>query len=88
MAAIPQFITIPSEILERIGKDEQEIKIELAIFFYKDFNLSASKAAEFAGINRLAFWKELGNRQIPLNYDEEDAQHDVEVINEFNKTHV
>ena len=37
MAATPQFITIPSEILERIGKDEQEIKIELAIFFYKDF---------------------------------------------------
>lgn len=85
MAGNPHFITIPSEILAHIDKDEQSIKIELAIFFYKEFNLSAAKAAEFAGINRLTFWQELSNRQIPLNYDEEDALHDVKVISEFNE---
>lgn len=87
MAVTPHFITIPGEILAHIDRDEQSIKIELAIFFYKEFNLAASRAAEFAGMNRLAFWKELSNRQITLNYDEEDAMHDVEVMTEFNKKH-
>lgn len=84
MSIKPQAVIIPNEILESIGKDEQEIKIELAVFFYKAFHLSSSKAAEFAGISRVAFWKELGKREIPLNYDEEDARHDVETILEFN----
>ncbi|AEE50348.1 UPF0175 family protein [Haliscomenobacter hydrossis] len=84
MSVTPLSVVIPNGILESIGKDEQEIKLELAVFFYKEFHLSSSKAAEFAGISRIAFWKELGKREIPLNYDEEDARHDVETMLEFN----
>jgi predicted HTH domain antitoxin len=78
-------LTIPSEIVESLGKDEIELKIELAIFFYKKFNLSSGEAAKFAGIPRVAFWHELGKRKIPINYDEEDARQDIETIQRFNE---
>lgn len=76
---------IPAEIVQMTGKDEQELKIELAIFFYKKFNLSSGKAARFAGIPRFAFFHELGKRNLTVNYDEEDAKHDVEAIKKFNE---
>lgn len=78
-------LIIPPEIIRMTGKDEQELKIELAIFFYKKFNLSSSKAARFADIPRVAFFHELGKRKISINYDEDDAKHDVEAMNAFNE---
>ena len=77
-------VVIPPEVLQSIGKAERDLKIELAIFFYKKFQLSAGKAADFAGISRVAFWRELGKRGVPVNYDESDAAHDTMSINEFN----
>ncbi|MBK9014543.1 MAG: UPF0175 family protein [Saprospiraceae bacterium] len=78
-------LVIPPDVLQSIGLSEQSIKLELAIIFYKEFQLSSGKAARFAGISRVAFLHELGLRKIAINYDEADAQHDVEAINEFNK---
>ena len=82
-AATP--LVIPTEILESIGKDDKAIRLELAIFFYKEFDLSSGEAAKFAGLTRVAFWRELGKRHIPVNYDEADARHDVEEIQRFNE---
>jgi len=82
-SAVP--VIIPADILISIGKDDQAIRLELAIFFYKEFDLSAGQAAKFAGISRIAFWNELGKRGIPINYDESDAKQDVETIEQINK---
>jgi len=76
-------LVIPLELVKMTGLDEQELKIELAIYFYKKFNLSSGKAARFAGIPRVAFFHELGKRNIPVNYDENDALHDVEAMKAF-----
>lgn len=84
-STVVQPLIIPEYILESIGKDDQSIKLELAIFFYKEFDLTSGDAAKFAGITRIAFWRELGNRNIPINYDESDALHDVETMKQFNK---
>ncbi|TAK44353.1 MAG: UPF0175 family protein [Saprospiraceae bacterium] len=78
-------LVIPSELVELTGLGEQEFKIELAIFMYKKFNLSSGKTARFAGMPRVAFLHELGKRKIPLNYDEEEAMHDVEAMKAFNE---
>lgn len=83
VAASP--VIIPTDILESIGKDDKAIRLELAIFFYKEFDLSSGQAAKFAGISRIAFWQELGKRKIPIAYDETDALHDIEVIRQFNE---
>lgn len=77
-------ITIPPEILLATGKEADELKIELAIFFYKNFNLSAGEAAKFAGVSRVAFNFELGKRKVPINFDESDVLNDLEAIKKFN----
>jgi predicted HTH domain antitoxin len=76
-------IIIPKEMAQLSGKTEQELKIEIAIFFYKNLNLSSSQAADFANIPRYQFFRELGNRNIPINYEEEDALQDVEMAKTY-----
>ena len=78
-------IFISSEVIQSLGMNEQEMRIELAIFFYKKLSLSSGEAAKFAQIPRVAFWHELGKRKIPINYDEDDALHDVETMQQFNE---
>ncbi len=80
LATDPVSLVIPSEIIQSIGKGELELRIELAIFFYKKFNLSSGEAAKFAEIPRIAFLHELGKRKLPVNYNEDDARHDVETM--------
>lgn len=78
-------LTIPADIVQFIGKSDEEIKIALAIFFYKEFGLSTAQAAGFAEMSRVAFLHELGKRKIPINYDATDAQHDAETMRQFNE---
>ncbi len=78
-------IIIPIEVLQNLGKTEKDLKIELAVMFYRQFNLPSGQAAQFAGISRVGFFYELGKRNIPINYDESDALHDVEAIKKFNQ---
>ena len=77
-------LIIPAAIVESIGKDDKVIRLELAIFFYKEFDLSSGEAAKFAGSSRIAFWHELGKRKIPVNYDETEARQDVDTIEKIN----
>ena len=49
----------------KLGKEEQELRIELAVYFYKELNPSSGKAAKFAYLSRIAFWLELGKRGMP-----------------------
>ena len=79
-------IEIPDNIVALTNKDEKTLKLELAVFFYKEFELTLGQAASFAEISLIQFLKELGNRNIPINYDEEDAQHDVEMAQKYLKT--
>lgn len=78
-------ITIPPEVLLATGKETDELKIELAIFFYKNFNLSTGEAAKFAEISRVSFNSELGKRSIAINYDSKDVEDDLNAIAIFNK---
>jgi len=38
------------------------------------------KASEFAGMNRILFQKELGKREVPVNYDEGELERDLETL--------
>lgn len=78
-------LTIPADVVQSIGKSDEEIKIALAIFFYKEFGLSTAQAAGFAEMSRVAFLQELGKRKIPINYDASDELHDAETMRQFNE---
>ena len=86
MSQITDPITIPIDILQHIAKDNAAVRLELAIWFYTEFTLSSGKAAAFAGISRIAFFQELAQRGIAIAYDESDARHDVEIMEQFKKT--
>ncbi len=76
-------VLVSEEIVRATGKPEEEIRLELAIFFYQHFKVSAGKAATFAGLSRIAFWRELAARKIPLHYDVADLEQDVKTLEEF-----
>jgi predicted HTH domain antitoxin len=66
-------IQIPDSVLEamRIPRPEREsrIRTDLACALYAGEILAFGKAAELAGMDRLAFGGELGKRNIPRHYD-------------------
>jgi predicted HTH domain antitoxin len=45
---------------------EADLKLEIAILLFQKDKISSGKAAEFAGIPVLEFWKELSTRNIDL----------------------
>ncbi|MCC6414021.1 MAG: UPF0175 family protein [Saprospiraceae bacterium] len=76
-------LVIPSDVVVSLGRDEAELRLELAVFFYAQLGLSSGEAAKFAGIPRVVFLRELGKRQIPVQYDVSDVEHDVRVMQEM-----
>ena len=76
-------IIIPENLFASSGKTEAEIRLAFAVFMYSDLKVSAGKAAQFAGLTRMVFWEELGNRNVPINYDIPDFEQDLENIRRF-----
>ena len=73
-------IEISDELLSRANITEQEFKLEIAILLYQKEILSMGKAAEFSGIPKLIFQKELAKREIPVSYDYQEFQKDLEML--------
>ncbi len=71
---------IPDHIVQASHRSEVEMRLDLAIFFYVQWKMSLGKFAEFAGIFRYAFQKELATRNHFLNISEEDIRHDVTML--------
>jgi len=72
---------IPREFMEFLGpRPSEELRLLAAIELYREGKLSLGKAAEFAGISVREFLYELRKRDIPLNYDVEEAQRDIKVV--------
>jgi predicted HTH domain antitoxin len=57
-----------------------ELRLEIAIMLYQQRRLSLGKASEFAGLNKIIFQKELGRREIPVNYDEDEFEEDLKTL--------
>jgi predicted HTH domain antitoxin len=76
-------ITLPENLTQYSGMTERELRIALAIFLYRELKVPTGKAGQFAGLTRIEFWEELGKRNIPLNYDAEAFEEDLEAIRRF-----
>ncbi|WP_231859700.1 MULTISPECIES: UPF0175 family protein [Microcystis] len=44
-------IVIPNEIIQATGKNEQLLRLELAIIMFRDYHISSAKAADFANLS-------------------------------------
>lgn len=78
-------IEIPREVLHATKMTAQELKQELAISLYKKGKLSFGKARKLAGMTVGAFQQLLGSREIPVNYDVESYEEDLETLEDVDR---
>jgi len=73
-------LIIEDSELQAAHLTEEELRLEIAILLYQQGRLRMGRAGEFAGLNRILFQKELGKREIPVNYDEEELEEDLKTL--------
>jgi predicted HTH domain antitoxin len=71
-------IVISDEILLTTRMTEAEMKQEIAILLFQKEKLTLAQASRFAQMSRMAFQHLLASRQIPMRYDVEDFEQDIE----------
>ena len=75
---IPEGISLSIKIPE--SELKARLKIELAIRLYQKGILGFGKARELAGLNKWQFQEILAKEKIPLNYDLEELERDLETL--------
>lgn len=75
---IPESISLSIKIPE--SELKERLKVELAIRLYQKGILGFGKARELAGLNKWQFQEILAKENIPLNYDVEELERDLETL--------
>lgn len=74
-------LEIPDSVAQALRlpavRRQQQLLVELALSLYAQGILSFGKARELASMERLAFSRLLGERNIPRHYAEDDLQDDL-----------
>lgn len=73
-------IELPDSLITRAGLTEPEILILLAIQLFQEELMTLGQASKFAGMHQVMFQRELAKRKIPIHYDVEDFERDMETI--------
>jgi predicted HTH domain antitoxin len=71
-------IIVSDEILNASRMSETEMRQEIAIMLFEKEKLTLAQASRFAQMNRVTFQHLLASRQIPVHYDVEDFEKDLE----------
>ena len=80
MGRLQVMMEIPREVAQAARMDVRELKRELAVHLFEEEKLSFGKARELAGMTFLEFQQMLGSRGIPVHYDDEDYEEDIETL--------
>jgi len=78
-------IEIPREVLRATRMTPQELKQELAIYLYQRGKLSFGKAREMADMTVWAYQQLLGSREIPIHYEVDDYEKDLQTLEELGR---
>lgn len=73
-------LNISDQVLQASGLTEEELTLEIAVALYQREILSLGKAADFAGLHRMAFQAALYERKVPINYSVEDLEADLNAL--------
>ena len=77
-------LKIADEILKNINITPEQAKLDFAIGLYADNRTTLGQSARIASITQAQFLKELGKREISINYDIEEFNKDVETLKKLN----
>jgi predicted HTH domain antitoxin len=78
-------IVISEEILQQAHMTEEELRQEIAILLFQKEKLTLAQASKFAGMNRIQFQHLLASRQIPIRYNIEDFNRDLETLRKMDR---
>lgn len=73
-------LELPSDLLDATRLTEAELRTELAVHLFEQERLSLGKASELAGYDVARFMLLLGSRDIPMHYDIEEYEADLETL--------
>ncbi len=74
-------ITIPDELITNASAEDQQYFINIAVFLYDKRILTMGQAKRMAGLDQIAFQKEMATRDVYMNYDVEDYELDLKNLN-------
>lgn len=78
-------LIIPDEILTATRMTETELKQEIAVLLFQKEKLTLAQAARLAGMHRIAFQHLLASRHIPIHYDIDDFDQDIQSLREMGR---
>jgi predicted HTH domain antitoxin len=81
---IPEQIVLSLKIPE--PELQEQLKVELAVRLYQKRILGFGKARELAGLTKWQFLEKLAKEQIPLNYDVEELERDLETVRRYRES--
>ena len=70
-------VPLPADLEGRFTP--QEMRLQLAVGMFIDQRVTLGQGAEIAGLSQSNFLHELGQRRIPVHYDDADAREDIEI---------
>ncbi len=78
-------LQIPREVVRATRMTPEELTRELAIYLFQQGKLSFGKAREMTGMTAWAFQQLLGSRGIPVHYDLEEYEEDLQTLRELGR---
>ena len=76
-------IPLPDEL--EAGLTAQDAALHLALGLFLDRRATLGQGAAIAGISQSEFLRELGQRRIPVHYEESDALADAAAIRDWSR---
>lgn len=76
-------INIEDDIVKKIGLQEQELLLELAITMFTSERLTLGQASRMSRLHQSQFQKELAKRRIPIHYGEAELLEDIKTLKTF-----
>lgn len=73
-------LEVPDHTLLKSKYSVAEFKLDIAVMLYQKQVMSLGRAAEWVGIPRIEFQKELKSRGIHLHYEVSDLQDEMEAF--------
>ncbi|NJM71795.1 MAG: UPF0175 family protein [Scytonema sp. RU_4_4] len=75
-------LIISDDVIRASGFSEQELLLEVILMIFQRKKISIGKASRLAGMTLRQFQHELATRKIPIHYDVEDFEKDLQNLRE------
>lgn len=73
-------LVLPEDIIQATRMSDKELKQEIAIMLFQKEKLTLGQASRLAGMSHIQFQHLLASREIPVHYDVDEFEEDLETL--------